>query len=79
MVTCSVKYEPHLSDKARSSDASRFSITKIRYAYFTIKLEGAALRQTRPSDCGPRAKIIAHPCCKPINRYSRHNWRHIKF
>jgi len=28
MATCSVRYEPHLSDKARSSEASRFSITK---------------------------------------------------
>jgi len=28
-----VSYEPHLSDKARCSEASRFSITKIRYAY----------------------------------------------
>jgi len=30
--TCSVRYEPRLSDKARSSEASRFSITKIWYA-----------------------------------------------
>jgi len=28
MITCSVTYEPHLSDEARSSEASRFSITK---------------------------------------------------
>ena len=28
-----VRYEPHLSDKARCSEASRFSITKIWYAY----------------------------------------------
>jgi len=28
-----VSYEPHLSDKARCSEASRFLITKIRYAY----------------------------------------------
>jgi len=34
--TCSVRYEPHLSDKARSSEASRFSITKIWYAYLII-------------------------------------------
>jgi len=33
MTTCSERYEPHLSDKARSSEASRFSITKIWYAY----------------------------------------------
>jgi len=33
MTICSVRYEPHLSDKARSSEASRFSITKIWYAY----------------------------------------------
>jgi len=33
MTTCSVRYEPHLSDKARSSEASGFSITKIWYAY----------------------------------------------
>jgi len=33
MATCSIRYEPHLSDKARSSEASRFSITKIWYAY----------------------------------------------
>jgi len=33
MTTCSVRYESHLSDKARSSEASRFSITKIWYAY----------------------------------------------
>jgi len=26
------RYEPHLSDKARCSEASRFSITKMRYA-----------------------------------------------
>ena len=32
MTTCSVRYEPRLSDKARSSEASRFSITKIWYA-----------------------------------------------
>jgi len=32
MTTCSVKYETHLSDKTRSSEASRFSITKIWYA-----------------------------------------------
>jgi len=29
MTTRSVRYEPHLSDKARSSEVSRFSITKI--------------------------------------------------
>jgi len=28
MASCSVRYEPHLSDKARSSEASRFSVTK---------------------------------------------------
>jgi len=28
-----VGYEPHLSDKARSSKASRFSNTRIWYAY----------------------------------------------
>jgi len=28
-----IGYEPHLSDKARSSKASRFSKTKIWYAY----------------------------------------------
>jgi len=28
MATRSVRYEPHLSDKARSSETSRFSITK---------------------------------------------------
>jgi len=33
MATCSVRYEPHLSDKARSSETSRFSITKIWYVY----------------------------------------------
>jgi len=27
-----VRYEPHISDKARCSEASRFSITKIWYA-----------------------------------------------
>jgi len=32
MATFSVRYEPHLSDKARSSEASRFSITKIWHA-----------------------------------------------
>ena len=36
MATCSVRYEPHLSDKARSSEASRFSITKIWYVYVYI-------------------------------------------
>jgi len=29
---CSVRYEPHLSDKAGSSEASRFSVTKIWHA-----------------------------------------------
>jgi len=29
-----VKYEPHISDKSRCSEASQFSITKIWYAYF---------------------------------------------
>jgi len=33
MTTRSVRYEPHLSDKSRSSEVSRFSITKIWYAY----------------------------------------------
>jgi len=33
MATCSVRYEPHLSDKARSSEVSRLSNTKIWYAY----------------------------------------------
>jgi len=33
MTTCSVRYEPHLSDKARSSEASQFSTTKIWYGY----------------------------------------------
>jgi len=33
MATCLIKYEPHLSDKVRSSEASRFSITKIWCAY----------------------------------------------
>ena len=28
MTTYSVRYEPHLSDKARSTDASRLSIAK---------------------------------------------------
>ena len=28
-----VRYKPHLSDKARCSEASRFSVTKIWYAY----------------------------------------------
>jgi len=28
-----VRYEPHWSDKVRCSEASRFSITKIWYAY----------------------------------------------
>jgi len=32
-----VGYEPHLSDKARSSKASRFSNTKIWYAYIYSK------------------------------------------
>jgi len=36
MTKCPVRYEPHLSDKARSSEASRFSITKIWYAYLGI-------------------------------------------
>jgi len=36
MATCSVRYEPHLSDKARCSEASRFSITKIWYAYVLL-------------------------------------------
>jgi len=36
MATCSVRYESHLSDKARSSESSRFSITKIRYAYIWV-------------------------------------------
>jgi len=33
MATCSVRYKPpHLSEKARSSEASRFSIKKIWHA-----------------------------------------------
>jgi len=32
MTPCSVRYEPHLSDKARSSEASWFPITKTSYA-----------------------------------------------
>jgi len=37
MATCSVRYEPHLSDKARSSEESRFSITKNMVCLIIIK------------------------------------------
>jgi len=43
MATCSVIFEPHLSDQARSSEASRFSITKIWYALSMCILLYAAM------------------------------------
>jgi len=42
--------------------------------YFTIKLEGMALRQTGPSESAPRAKLIPHPWVKAFMHASLLAW-----
>ena len=67
-----VRYEPHLSDKARYSEASRFSITKIWYAYAAYHSVHAHMARSHRFRLTPVSRPQPQSSCyKTANRAPR--------
>jgi len=66
-----VRYVPHLSDEVRCSEASRFSITKIWYAYACSSVEMLKRYMIRKLLGSPALKLCVSVLYLPCNHF---NW-----